>query len=157
MTSSKFALGSLLVVSVALILAACGGCSDDGSAQSAAASSDLSADRAVLATLSIKSVSDEEVVYYTAVDAALDLFTSTAQNAAGGFGPTSNPNWEALGASYFGTAFVGILTALQAIDPPASYSSEHAELIVFTRNSSILMSPWAKPPWRKTQGCTAGA
>jgi hypothetical protein len=129
MTSSKFALGSLLVVSAALILAACGGGDDDGSGQSAAASSDLSADRAVLASLGIESASDEEVVYYTAVDAALDLFTGTAQNAAGGFGPTSDPNWEALRASYVGTAFVEILSALQAIDAPASYSSEHAALV----------------------------
>ena len=131
MTPSKFALGSLLVLSAALILAACGGGDDGAAPQSAAAASDLGAERAVLASLGIESASDEEVVYYTAVDAALDLFTGTAQNATGGFGPTSDPNWEALRASYVGTAFVGILSALQVIDPPASYSSEHAELVAY--------------------------
>ena len=70
MTSSKFALGSLLVLSAALILTVCGGGDDDAAPQSAAAASDLGADRAVLASLGIESASDEEVVYFTAVDAA---------------------------------------------------------------------------------------
>ena len=148
-----------LLLVTALVAAACGGDDDDGDAQataSGAAAEDATAEaagdgaddateetaearetnivaaRTVLATQGITSATDEDLVYFTEVQRAYDLFGSAnagaAQESLEG-GDTRDAFFQGLLNAGVGTAFVPVLDALRALQPTAHYAEDHAAVV----------------------------
>ena len=130
-----------LLLCVALVAAACGGKGDDNvDAESVAesgeregqATSQASAERAILATQGVTEASDEDIAYFTAFQAAFQLFGSAAsgadQDALEG-GDTRDAFFQGLLNRGVGTAFVPVLDALRELEPTVHYAQAHAEVV----------------------------
>lgn len=130
-----------LLLGVALLAAACGGDGDDEVAAGPAAdtvesaeqaTTEASAERGILASQGVTQASDEDVAYFTEVQRAFDLFGSAAsgadQDSIEG-GDTRDAFFQGLLNRGVGTAFVPVLEALRALEPPAHYADGHDSVV----------------------------
>ena len=110
----------------------CAGSEEDAGEDTAAeATTDVEAARVVLATQGITSASDEDLVYFTEVQRAFDLFGSAAAGAdqESREGDTRSAFFQGLLNRGVGTAFVPVLEALQMLEPTAHYAEDHRYLV----------------------------
>ena len=130
---SRRSLAFLGVAVASVVLGACGGGGDgDRDGVEALSEADLGGARAALAIEGVTSEADDDIRYFSDVQAAFDLFGSRAAAASqesleGGderevfFGGLVNQ-----GA---GTAFIDSLEALRAITPSRGYEIDHARIV----------------------------
>ena len=92
----------------------------------------MEAARVVLATQGVTSATDEDIVYFTEVQRAFDLFGSAAAGArqeSSEGGDTRDAFFQGLLNRGVGTAFVPVLDALLALEPTAHYAEGHASVV----------------------------